>query len=348
MFLTGEGRGLLGKVFLPVAVCTNVLFVLVDVTVDDVIAVGTAERCFERQIQYLVMLTQKPSICFSTCQTCAVNTGLLSGTYTDGLSVNGIANRVGLRIFESDERDDEITHSTFGEIFVFGYDIRKQLTVDFKVVSALLKGDAKHLLGFLNGRNVVGIDLYDVVASLSLALEDFKRFGFISGSDNTVGNLALNKERGGNVANVGEGYPVAKGTHTVGAARSCVSASQGRLVKTFDIINEASLFQLFGKRNADCRRGGADVLERGNCRESERGFEFLNELPRVESIEEVDVTGSATQNFDGKLASILHINLCRLLIGVTTVFEFKFFHFASPHTFLFTILVSLSPLAMSM
>ena len=33
----------------------------------------------------------------------------------------------------------------------------------------------------------------DVVVTVSLALENFKCFGFITGSDNTVGNLALNE-----------------------------------------------------------------------------------------------------------------------------------------------------------
>ena len=43
LLLTGEGSGLLGEVLLPVAVSGNVLLVLVDVTVDDVVAVGAAE-----------------------------------------------------------------------------------------------------------------------------------------------------------------------------------------------------------------------------------------------------------------------------------------------------------------
>ena len=339
---------MLGKVFLPVALSTNVLFVLVDVTVDDVVSVWTTERGFERQSEHLFVLTQEPSICLATCQTGAVNTRLLTCADTDGLTVNGITNRVGLRIFEGDERDNEVTYGTLGQIFVLCYNIREQLAVDFKIVSSLLKGDAKNLFGFLNNRNVIGVDLNDVVVALSLALENFKCFGLVAGSDNAVGYLALDEECGGNVANVREGYPVAKGAHTVGAARSCIGASQGGLVKTFDVINEASLFQLFGERNTNRRRRGADVLERGDCGESERGFQLLDKLPRVESIEEIDISRSAAQNFDGQLAAILHIDLCRLLVGVTAVFEFKFFHFAPPHTFLFTILVSLLPLAISM
>ena len=284
MLLAGKGCGLLGKVFLPVAICTNVLFVLVDVTVDDVISVGATECGFERQCEHLFVLTQEPSIGLAAGKTRAVNTRLLTCTYTDSLSVYCVADRVGLRIFECNERDNEVAYGTFGQILIFGHNVRKQLTVDFKIISPLFKGDAKYLLGLLNGRNIIGVDLNDVVIALSLALENFKCLGLVAGSDNAIRNLALNKERSGDVANVGEGYPVAKGAHTVGAARSCVGTSQGRLVKAFDVIDKASLFQLFGERNTDSRRGGADVLKRGDCGESECGFELLDKLPRVESI----------------------------------------------------------------
>ena len=50
-----------------------------------------------------------------------------------------------------------------------------------------------------------------VVISVSLGFEDFKSLGLVAGSDNSVGNLALDKLSGGNVALVGESHPVAEG-----------------------------------------------------------------------------------------------------------------------------------------
>ena len=50
LLLTREGSGLLGEVLLPVAVSANVLFVLVDVTVDNVISVGSAESILKGKV----------------------------------------------------------------------------------------------------------------------------------------------------------------------------------------------------------------------------------------------------------------------------------------------------------
>ena len=115
LLLTGKGCRLLGKVLLPVALGANVLFVLIDVTVDDVVSVRTSERRFERQVQYLVVLTQEPGVGFSAGKACAMDTRLLSCSYADSLSVYCVADRVGLRILEGDKRDNEVTYGTFGK-----------------------------------------------------------------------------------------------------------------------------------------------------------------------------------------------------------------------------------------
>ena len=48
LFLKGKGLGLRTKILLPVAVSANVLFVFVDIAVDNVISVGTTESIKER------------------------------------------------------------------------------------------------------------------------------------------------------------------------------------------------------------------------------------------------------------------------------------------------------------
>ena len=96
----GQTFGLFSEVILPDAVGADIFLVAVDVAVDDIIAVGTAQVCTERQVQSLGMLAKEPSVCLGTCQTGAMDTALLTGADADSLSVNGVADRVGLSIFQ--------------------------------------------------------------------------------------------------------------------------------------------------------------------------------------------------------------------------------------------------------
>ena len=170
----------------------------------------------------------------------------------------------------------------------------------------------------------------DIVVTLALGLQDLQSLGLVAGSDDAVGDLTLDHESGGHVADVGESHPVAEGAHTVGSSCASVSARQGRLVKALDIVNEASLLELIGKGSSDSGGGGRNVLEGGYCGESESLFELLDKLPGVECIKEIDVAGSAAEDLDGEIASVVHIYLRGLLIGVTAVFKFEFFHFYLP------------------
>ena len=93
------------------------------------------------------------------------------------------------------------------------------------------------------------------------------------------------------------------------------------------------------------------MLEGCRSRNSKRFLELLDKLPGVEGIKEIDLSGTSAEDLDGKLASVVHINLCRLLIGVTTVFKFKFFHFLllfqTVYLFLLIITDLVSPLSRS-
>ena len=221
------------------------------------------------------------------------------------------------------------------------------MVADLEFVSSLLKCNSKNVL-CLNGRGLIlGIDLYDIVVTLSLTLEYLKRLGLVAGGDNSVGHLAREKLCGHNVAGIGKSNPVSKGAKAVCSSCANVGASQGGLVKILKLFNEASLLKRLVKRKSNCRACGRNVLKGGCGGNAENCLKLLYKLPRVKRVKEVYVSGSAVKHLDGKLTLILHKNSCRLLIGVTAVFKLKFFHF-TPHAFLFTILVSLSPLLMSM
>ena len=88
----GQALGPFGEVVLPDAIGANVLLVAVDVAVDHVVAIRTAQIGTELQTQRLGMLTQEPGIGLGTRQTGAVDAALLTGADADGLSVIGEAN----------------------------------------------------------------------------------------------------------------------------------------------------------------------------------------------------------------------------------------------------------------
>ena len=103
LLLTCEGCGFGGKVLLPVAVCANVLFVLVDVAVDNVVAVGSAKLGLEGKVKHLVVLAEEPRVSLAACKSCAVNSRLLTCANAYSLSVYCEADRVGLCVLKCDK-----------------------------------------------------------------------------------------------------------------------------------------------------------------------------------------------------------------------------------------------------
>ena len=90
------------------------------------------------------------------------------------------------------------------------------------------------------------------------------------------------------------------------------------------------------------------MLKRSDRRETESLFELLDELPGVESVEKVYVSGSAAEYFYGQFAAVSHIDARGFLVGVAAVFELEFFHFYSPfQAFLFMSLLSSAPVTRS-
>ena len=74
----GKGLGTGGKIVLPDALGAYILFVAVDVAVDHIITIGTAQISTELEAQRLGMLTQEPGIGLGACQSGAMDSGLLT------------------------------------------------------------------------------------------------------------------------------------------------------------------------------------------------------------------------------------------------------------------------------
>ena len=159
LFFGSQRLGTDGEVVLPDALGANVLFVAVDVAVDDVVTAGATQVGTERQIQGLGMLTQEPGVSLAACQTDTVDTGLLTCAHTDGLAVIGKADRIGLGVLQGDQGDDQIDLGGLGQFLVGGNDVLQQVLADLEVVPALLEGNAEDLLMFLLSRDIVGVDL---------------------------------------------------------------------------------------------------------------------------------------------------------------------------------------------
>jgi len=95
-------------------------------------------------------------------------TGLLTCAYTDRLSILHVADRVGLCIFQGNQRYDHVDLRVIRQLFILSHDILQQLTVDCQIISTLLKGHAKYLFALHQSRYIIRIDFNDIVLAIFL------------------------------------------------------------------------------------------------------------------------------------------------------------------------------------
>ena len=68
------------------------------------------------------------------------------------------------------------------------------------------------------------------------------------------------------------------------------------------------------------------MLEGGHSRQAQGFLQFLHQLPAVERVQEIDVSGTAGKDRDGQLAAVFHVDLRGFLVGVAAVLQFELFH----------------------
>ena len=323
----GQRFGLFGEEQLPRAFLQEVFVFVGNIDVDGVVAVGTAYSFLERQVHHLRTLSQPPFVSLASCQSCAVNAALLPCSDTDSLSVFHVAYRVALCIFQRYERNYKVAFRLFGKALVLGWHILEQLwVVEFYLVAPLFEGYAKHLLAFYRRRLIVWVYLDNVIIAFALRSEYFECLWRIVGSYHAVAHFAVDESGSSLVASVAQSAEVAIRAHTVGTSRTSVSRSKGRKFKV-NIVYEVNLLQRVAKRQTYGCTSRAYVLERCCGRQASSGFQFLDKLPTVKCIEEVDVAWATVQHFDRQF-SFVHKNARRFLIGIATILEFQFFHIA--------------------
>ena len=254
-----------------------------------------------------------------TGETCAVHSGLLSGTDTDGLTVLRIRYGVGLRVLDGDEGDGHVETRLLGELLILAHDVCEGLIGHLILVTTLLEGHTEYLLVLDRIRAVARVDLDDVIVTLLLRLQDLECFLRIVRGNDAIGHFAVDDACGRRITGIRQGDEVTVRRHTIDTTCSRICTGQRRLVEPLDIIYEAGLLQLVGKLPSDRGTGRGNVLEGSGGNHAGGFLEIGNQLPAVQCIEEVDIARTAIQNLDRKIRAVVHVDLRRLLIRVHTI-----------------------------
>ena len=155
------------------------------------------------------MLAQIPDVRFVAGKARAVNARLLARANADGLPARGVADGVGLGVFQRNQGDDEIARGVLRQIFVLGDNLAEERVVDLQIVAPLLKGNAKHVFQLYFRGNILRVDLHDVIAAFALFQQNLHRLFGVARRDYAVGDLAGKDGRRRLVAHIGQGRPVA-------------------------------------------------------------------------------------------------------------------------------------------
>ena len=254
-----------------------------------------------------------------------MDAALLAGTHADGLAACGVADTVGLGVFQGDEGNDQVPLLLLGHALVLGDPVGQHgVGVDGQLVAALLKGDAVHLLVFHRGGLVVGVNGHHIVVALFLTGQNGQSLRLITGGNDAVRDLMLDELCGGHIADIGEGDPVAKGGHAVSTAGTGVSAGQRRELKIRSNVVHPALHIGQGQAQGGTRRG--HMLEGSGGGQTAGRLQLLDQLDGVEGIQKIDVAGLAVQHGHRQVRTIFHINAAGLLVGVAAVLQCQFVH----------------------
>ena len=184
---------------------------------------------------------------------------LLARAHADGLAAQRIAHGIRLRVFERNQRDQQIAHGAVG-ISLLAVGRFSSMEAQLDVVVPLLEGDAIAHLALQRSGPVSGIDLHHVVSALALVFEDFQRFRFVAGRDDPIRYLAGDQLGRRHIAGVAQGDVIAEGDMR-SAPRARAYAR--RAEKARRPRHKIDLAQRFIQFHADRRARGAHVLERG-------------------------------------------------------------------------------------
>jgi hypothetical protein len=161
------------------------------------------------------------------------------------------------------------------------------------------------------------IHLEDTVLTALLGLQDLKSIVIIIRGNDTIRDLTGDDLGSDQINLVGKGNKVTERRHTISTTSTGISVGkrgQGEL----QIIDLVDLLFNVRKFSTNGGTGRRDVLERGGSGETGGLLELLDQTPRVQGIQKVDVTRRATQDGDRQLG-LLGVDLSRALVRVGTI-----------------------------
>ena len=253
-----------------------------------------------------------------------MDAALLTCSDADCLTVLNIANTIALCVLKRDESDDEVALCGFWEVLIGSRNVLEESrVVKLHLIPSLLEGNAKHLLAFNRSGNIVWVNLDDIVSSFALLSKDLQCFFSIVWGNDAVAHFALDDEGSCFVASIAKSDEISVTAHSVSTASTSIGTGNGT-ERHLDVVNEIDASQSVAQGQTNCCSSWGNVLETSCCGKTSSCFEFLNKLPTVQRIEEVNVSGTTSKNFERQFA-FFHKDAGRFLIGVAAVFELQFF-----------------------
>mmetsp|Transcript_52163 Transcript_52163/g.82828 ORF Transcript_52163/g.82828 Transcript_52163/m.82828 type:complete len:226 (-) Transcript_52163:639-1316(-) len=166
--------------------------------------------------------------------------------------------------------------------------------------------------------NEVWVSLENYEFALLLGFQNFEGFWIEAWCDDTIAYLNLQNHRCCHVHFMRNSHEVTEGTHRIGISRSNISCCSCCHLLVFHFEDESFII---AQSSADGSTCWADMLERRGCRHSCSLGQLEHQLPRIDRIQQINVSGNASQDFERQLASTNSAKTSRKLMRVATVFQ---------------------------
>lgn len=130
-----------------------------DEEIDGVGLIGALGALLEGERENALVVAEPPVVSLVAGETRAVDTRLLAGAKTNDGTVEGVADRVGLRVLERNRRDEEVKRRLGRKILVLGDNVLEERGLNLDVITTLLERDAVDLAGFDERGLIFGVHL---------------------------------------------------------------------------------------------------------------------------------------------------------------------------------------------
>src|SRR5579883_511962 len=202
--------------------------IITQVTINCVSPVRSLHSWSPGQVQDGRVLAQIPVLGLCRSQAHAMDARLLACSIADALPIKGHTNRVGLYVFERDQRDKHILACVFGYMLFSSWDVFYRLIPWNERIALLLERRPKDLSRFHCYRFIVRVDLDHYIFPLLLPAQDRRCLWFVAWSNDAIRYFSTQEPRSGNIHRVAESGPIAKRTQAISSSGAGISYSERR------------------------------------------------------------------------------------------------------------------------